>query len=93
MGRGPPSNHLRGITMDTQSVPYQDDKLVTRWRMPNGDMRSKGKRVSRDCPLTREEIRVYVEQGSVAATKAVMVGRKVSLSEAWELIKKARGHN
>lgn len=70
---------------------YHEDRLVIRWQ----DTRTKrvyhqGKRVGKDCPLTRNEIRMYVIYGSIQAVSAIRHARKCTLSEALKLLDSAR---
>lgn len=71
----------------------QDDNLARIFRLPNGNVRSYGKRVSADCLLTLPERREYVRLngGAVSMCKFLMEARSISLSEAWRLVKLARG--
>ena len=51
-----------------------------------------GKRVPKDCPLTRDEVRTYVEEGPIQAIKLIRK-RGFSLREAKDLLDKVRGKN
>ncbi len=69
------------------------DRLLQVWYDPKTGRRfAQGKRVSRDCPLTREEIRAYVESGGniVRAVQFIKDTRRISLAAAKELIDSAR---
>lgn len=53
-------------------IVYETNKLVTRWRTPKGPASerryfSQGKRVGKDCPLTPEERKQYVQHGTLRA--------------------------
>jgi hypothetical protein len=50
---------------------YCNDRLVSRWLTPDDKIIQQGKRV-RLKHLTREEQRIYVLQGAVAAVKAII---------------------
>lgn len=75
---------------DRQRV-YHQDKLVIRARRPNGNVISQGKRVGKDCPLTKAERHEYVTKGAVFAVKLIREGRDVGLAEALRLLNDARG--
>lgn len=74
---------------------YQSDALATVYVHTLNDgtciFRAQGKRVSKDCPLSVAERRVYVNANgrSVALVKYVKDTRNLSLSEAWALCKAA----
>lgn len=73
---------------------YYEDRLVRRFRNPQGRWLAPvfhGKRVGKDCPLTREEVRMYVEHGAIWAVKLIKESRQISLREAKDLLDKARG--
>jgi hypothetical protein len=72
----------------------EDNLLVRVWRLPNGDCRAQGKRVTRDCPLSADERRQYVKELGRAAifTKWLMRHRGIGFAEAWTIIKAARGY-
>lgn len=67
------------------------DRLVSVWVSPEGKRVRKGKRVGTWCPLTREEVRAFVEKGGIAAVRLIRSNRECSLSEAWNLLNEARG--
>ena len=75
---------------------FVDDKLVRRWYgyTTAGEIRVvsryHGKRVSKDCPLTHEEVREYVEKGAVKAVKFINDRRGIGLRESLRLLDKAR---
>lgn len=69
-----------------------NDKLVIRRRDKNGVVISQGKRVGKDCPLSRDEIRAYVELGTVKAIARIRENRDCSLREAITLLNKARNY-
>lgn len=71
----------------------QSDKIAVVWRLPNGNCVAQGKRVGKDCPLTPDERRMYVEELARPAIicKRLMELRNISLGEAWRLVKLARG--
>ena len=71
----------------------QDDRIAIIWRLPNGDCRAQGKRVSKDCPLTPYERKAYVHElgRSAIFCRFLMDHRGISLAEAWKLTKEARG--
>jgi hypothetical protein len=69
----------------TQVGETFQDRLV----MVKNNIR-RGKRVGADCPLTRDEIRAYVEHGSVAAVKTIRANRLCSLRTALDLLNCAR---
>jgi len=71
---------------------YYSDRLVTRYRLLTSrhDVRFVGKRVSKNCELTREEIRMYVEKYTVSAVKLIMQSRDLSLTESVKLLNKWR---
>lgn len=50
-----------------------------------------GKRVSKHNPLTRNEIRAYVEKGGAAAVGLIMNRTGWSLKQSFGLLKEARG--
>jgi hypothetical protein len=70
----------------------EENRLIKVWRLENGDCRAQGKRVDADNPLTLEERRYYVSilGRSAQMVKFLMEQRQISLSEAWELLKRAR---
>lgn len=76
------------------AVKYYEDHLVRRFAY-KGQMRglitSHGKRVGKDCPLTRQEIRTYVEQGAVKTVALIRSSRQITLREALDLLNQARG--
>ena len=58
----------RRMSKKQRNAPYYTDRLVMRWKNPT---HSQGKRMGKDCPLTREEIRTYVEHGTWSAVKLI----------------------
>lgn len=71
----------------------RNDKLVIRVRdKSNGKIISQGKRTGKDCPLTRDEIRAYVELGPVAAVLAISEGRNIPRGRALDLLCQARDY-
>lgn len=76
-------------------IQYHEDRLVRRFeRQPRTAIREfhfHGKRVGKDCPLTKDERLVYVAEGTVKALRFIMQSRGMRLSEAWRLLKHARG--
>lgn len=75
------------------AVYLQNDKLARVFRLPNGDVRTYGKRVGSDCPLSYNERRCYVDNNGspLMLCKFLMEKRGITLSEAWVLVKEARG--
>ena len=74
---------------------YYEDWLVERY-YASGERKKlafKGKRVSKDCPLTREEIRAYVKQGPVECVVMIRDRLHCSLREAKDLLDTTRGRN
>ena len=75
---------------------YWNDWLVRRFmRTRKGGIREysfHGKRVPKDCPLSREEIRTYVKDGPVEAIKLIRK-RGISIREAKDLLDSVRGNN
>jgi hypothetical protein len=75
---------------DQMEQPYYEDRLVRRFRVGRGQLRFHGKRVGRGCPLTREEVRAYVEKGVLACMVLMkqrlpeegLAGLKARLDEA-----------
>lgn len=71
---------------------YQNDRLVIRYINGNTRKRlSQGKRVGKDCPLTQEERRIYIQKGIVATVLHVKERLALTLSDAMTLVKRARG--
>ena len=74
---------------------YYEDRLVRCFvrRLPDGRRFTyfHGKRVGKDCPLTEEERRTYVERGAVSAVALIRNGRGITLREALGLLNAARG--
>jgi hypothetical protein len=77
-----------------ESRIIEDNRLIKVWRLPNGDCRAQGKRVSKDCSLTADERRQYIKDLGRPAifTKWLMSHRGITLAEAWQIIKTARGY-
>lgn len=74
---------------------YWNDWLVRRFMRGSGSKREYSyhrKRVPKDCPLTRDEVRVYVEKGSIQAVKLIMK-RGLGLRDAKDLLDQVRGEN
>jgi hypothetical protein len=71
---------------------YYEDRLVSIWRR-DGERGAikRGKRVARDCPLSAEERRVYVKQGSLFCLKLMIDTRKIGLAEATKILNDVRG--
>lgn len=76
----------------TGTIDVYEDRLVQSWReRETGRKGKRGKRVSRDCPLAREEIRAYVKgDGAVSCIKAIRDHRGMSLQEAWDVWKQVQ---
>lgn len=77
----------------TKATQYYEDRLVRRFLHTTdywGKTSSQGKRVSKSCPLTREEIRAYVEGGAVKCLKLMRDSRKTSLREVKDLLDSVR---
>jgi len=64
-------------------------KLVVRDRT-TGKLYTQGKRVRKDCPLRRSEIRTYVEDGVVAAMRIIQLNRGGNLRACRYLLDMAR---
>jgi hypothetical protein len=75
------------------SYRYHEDRLVVRWRLPDGKFVSQGKRVARNCPLTAEERKAYVKYGIAKAVGMVRNRLGFSLRDAWDLVCKAREYS
>jgi hypothetical protein len=87
----PDRPHNGGSKMLKRSV-YHEDRLVRRFRPVEwGKPSFHGKRVSKDCPLNKAEVRAYVTGGALAAIKLIATGRNIGLREAKDLLDKARG--
>ncbi len=67
-----------------------NDRLVLARYGSDGQHIRQGKRVAADCPLTREEIRIYVTSGTVEVVRFLRRTRKLSLREALDLLNLAR---
>ncbi len=67
-----------------------NDRLVFARYGSNGQHIRQGKRVGADCPLTREEIRLYVTSGTVEVTRFIRRTRNLTLREALDLLNLAR---
>ena len=87
-----------GAVPPMQRIPHGsrvsvDNRLIKTWCLPDGRRVTQGKRVAADCPLTRDEIRAYVDGkgNSVAAIKAIRAGRGIGLAAAFDLLKAACG--
>jgi hypothetical protein len=70
--------------------PVYRDKLVAQFKLPNGKLVRQGLRVPKDCPLTKEERRIYIKLGAVKLVKALMKGRGLSLQESVDLLEASR---
>ena len=70
-----------------------NDKLVIVWRLLNGDCLAQGKRVKSSCPLNAAERKMYVAELARPAIccKRLMQMRDCTLTQAWAVIKEARG--
>jgi len=68
---------------------YHSDRMVSRWKFPDGSIASQGKRVPKDFPLTPEERKAYVKGGSARCVKVIKDSRKMFLSEAFHLLQSA----
>lgn len=68
---------------------YQD-RLVTRISYGPGCQTNHGKRVAATCKLTREEIRAYVEHGSIEAIKLIRERTGLGLYESKQLLDSER---
>ena len=68
------------------------DRLVRVVRR-NGKLTRVGKRVSKLCPLSPKERRVFVEQGSVMAIAYLMANRNLPIAQAHALLQLARHGN
>jgi hypothetical protein len=70
-----------------------EDRLVSRWRSTDGKHRYffRGKRVKASCPLTAEERKEYVKNGSVKAVAMIKVRTGLSLHDSLDLLRKAQG--
>lgn len=68
-----------------------EDRLVRRFYWDDGTQTYHGKRVGKDCPLTREEVRAYVERGVLAAVVEIKDRRGCSLVEAARLLRQVAG--
>ena len=75
--------------LDSSWTRYQNDRLVVRYRRGR-EVLFQGKRVSKDCPLTAEERRLYVERGAPSTVRAVRDSLNCSLTEALDTLNKAR---
>lgn len=69
---------------------YQNDRLVSRWRLPDGTVVFQGKRVSANCPLTTAERKAYVRKGVVEAVKMVKQRLECDLRTAIDTVSTAR---
>lgn len=49
-----------------------------------------GKRIGKNCPISKEEAREFVLNGSIDAIKKIRDGRGCGLSEAYNLLQSAR---
>lgn len=70
---------------------HQEDRLLDIWFMPGGSAIRRGKRLPNTCPLSRAEVREYVAKGTIPCVRLIKEGRGISLYEAHELFKSARG--
>jgi hypothetical protein len=70
---------------------YHEDRLVKRVKRLNGKVVYQGKRPSRACPLTKEEVRVYVKEGTLKAISFLVETRGLSMADARQLLDSARG--
>ena len=75
--------------LDSSWTRYQNDSLVVRYRRGREDL-FQGKRVSKDCPLSAEERRLYVRKGAPSALRVIANRLRCSLTEALEVLNKAR---
>lgn len=71
----------------------EQNRLAVLWRDAAGQPGAQGKRVDKDCPLTKEERTVYVAtHGNMVQTvKYIMTARTATLAGAWSLLKSALG--
>ena len=64
------------------------NRLVFKIRdMDTGEIITQGKRVGRDCQLTKDEIREYRNGGILKLVKAIRDNRKLSLEDSYHLAK------
>lgn len=64
-------------------IRYYNDNLVARYQDRNTkEIYSQGKRVDKDCPLTKAERAIYVKEGFKVTVKYLMENRKISCSSA-----------
>ena len=71
---------------------FHEDNLVARWYDRKTDRTfSQGKRVAADCPMTADERKVYVNKGTSEAVVKIMRDRGLTLSEAVQIFRAARG--
>lgn len=70
------------------------DRLVIVWQLPSGERIAQGKRVRKDCPLTDDQRRLYVQTygDAVAVVKQIRQDNEISLYEAKKLLDSARNY-
>lgn len=70
---------------------YIDNRLVVGWIDRATKRRTKqGKRVGRNCPISQEIARLYVKNGIASAVREIMIERKISMREAYSILKAAK---
>ena len=75
-------------------VVYSSDRLVTRWRNIKDKRRqSRGKKVSKNCPIDAETRRLYVKSGPIPAIKRIMETKQCGLRAAKDIFDFARKGN
>jgi hypothetical protein len=67
-----------------------NDRLVLRIRLKGGRVISQGKRVGKDCPLSPNERRAYVQGDAISAVKIIRANRNLSLTDSMALLNQAR---
>lgn len=70
---------------------YLERSAIVASIFSNGRWHTRLKRVSVNFPLTHVERRCYLKDGAAACVKMMMESRRISLGEAWNIVKLTRG--